>query len=507
MNKQNLKQANRGVITPIVIASLLALSLVKIHIHRIYGGLVERVDHTQFQAETQLIAIKDVSVLSPNGEEMLEGRTVVIDEGKILEISDGEAPAGARIINGEGKFLIPGLIDSHVHLRRQPNDLLLYIANGVTQVRDLAGSKEDIALRREIENGRIGPKIYVASPLLFTASKIEGWGNQLIGPRLNVGNAKRAEKVVAGLVDDGYDALKTYANMDVDTYRAVNKAAAEIGIHTVGHLPFDLTLDELAITQQQELAHIEEIIKPLQGEYAALGVDNYNEEFPEFVSRRADAIIDDLLANDITVNSTLWLSEVIGEQAFDLESWLTKLPLEYANPAMVEGSPYVKVGWLPGRNQFEQPRDTPAAEREDIEGAWLARAEAHRVLYKKMVERGVRIIAGTDATTHLMIAGFSLHEELESLTRNGMTPAQAIRAATATPAKLMKRNSGVIDAGRPADLVLLSANPLEDINNTRNIDAVFQNGRLMDRVLLDQMLEAVKDAHASSRKFDLRVYQ
>ena len=502
-------RAAHGFVTPIVLVTLIGIALAKSHVYRVYGGYVDRVDHTQFATGVERLVITDVSVLSPDGESMLNKRTVVIDNGEILSISRDEmAPEGARVIDGHGRFLAPGLIDSHVHLRKQPNDLLLYVANGITHVRDLAGSKGDLSLREEAENGRISPRIYVASPLLFSAGPIRGWANSFIGPRKNVHSAKRAPKVVQSLVDQGYDALKTYANIDMESYRAVNAAAAKLGIPTVGHLPFDATLDELPITQQREIAHIEEIIKPLQKEYAALGRSDYAENFPNFVSERADEIIDDLLANDITVNSTLWLSEVIGEQAFGLEDALRRLPLEYANPAMVEGSPYVKtVGWLPGHNEFEQPADTSPEKRERIERNWAARAEAHRVLFRKMVERKVRIIAGTDATSHLTIAGFSLHDELESLTRNGMTPAQAIRAATRTPSHVMKTNAGTIEVGRRADLVLLSANPLEDIHNTTTIDAVVLGGRWLDRARLDAILTAVKTAHAASRNFDLSDYR
>ncbi len=236
-------------------------------------------------------------------------------------------------------------------------------------------------------------------------------------------------------------------------------------------------------------------------------IGNYSDEFASFVESRADAIIDDLLASDITVNSTLWFMEIVGAQAFDLKNQLKAIPLEYANPAMVEGSPYAPMGWMPGRNKFEETADTTPEDRTAIERSWEARADAHRILFRKMVQRGVRIIAGTDATVNLVIPGFSLHNELESLTRNGMTPAQSLRAATVTPARLMKSNEGIIEAGRRADLVLLTANPLNDITNTKTIEAVILGGRYLDRERLDEMLESVKEANASSRKFDLELYQ
>jgi hypothetical protein len=171
---------------------------------------------------------------------------------------------------------------------------------------------------------------------------------------------------------------------------------------------------------------------------------------------------------------------------------------------MIEGSAYVSsVGWLPGRNQFEVRDTVGAEERTRIEASWEARAEAHRVLFRRMVERGVRITAGTDATTHLVIPGLSLHAELESLVRNGMTPAQSLRAATVTPDQIMGGGAGFVAVGRRADLVLLSANPLTDIANTEQIEAVVVGGAVLDRELLDLMLARVDDANASSRRWDL----
>lgn len=497
-----------GVVCFTVIALIAAMWLIKAHVYRIYGGRVQLVDPTQFETQILPTAITHVSVLSPDGEKMLGDRVVILDQGKIISVSQ-VTPAldGMLVIDGSGKFLIPGLIDSHVHLRRQPNDLLLYIANGVTHIRNMSGSKRDLALRDELEEGRIGPHMYVASPMLFTSGRLSGWYTVLTGPWRNVGNAKHAKAVVLSLAEAGYDALKTYYNIDIDTYRAINKAAKEIGLYTTGHLPEDMKLDELRTTDQREIAHIEEIIKKLQNEFTAADIGDYSDEFPSFVEGREDAIIDDLLANDLTVNSTLWFMEIVGKQAFDLENQLKSIPLEYANPGMVEGSPYVLVGWLPGRNKFEVTDEVTPEKKIAIERSWEARAEAHRVLFRKMVRRGVRVIAGTDATVNLVIPGFSLHNELESLTRNGMTPAQSLRAATATPARLMKSNEGIIEAGRRADLVLLTENPLTDITNTKTIEAVILGGRYLDRERLDEMLESVKEANASSRKFDLELYQ
>jgi imidazolonepropionase-like amidohydrolase len=501
MRKLILLAGGGSVLTVLAIAALAAI-LGMIHVDRIWGGLVERVDPGRFQVDSELIVITDVSVLAPNGAEMLAPRTVVIDQGKIAAIST-TTPAleTARTVDGSGLYLVPGLIDSHVHLRRQPNDLLLYLANGVTAVRDLSGSASILDWRDEVDRGeRVGPRISVASPLLYTTSRARGWFRGATEPRQNVITPAGAAAIVSWLKSQGYDALKLYSDIDPEVFRAINSAARDAGIHTVGHLPFAFSLEELNTTELQEIGHIEELIKKLQDEFDADVHGPYQEAFPAFVAERSDAVIDPIIENDIAINTTLWLMEVIGNQAFDLRAELRRIPLEYANPGMIEGSPYVSaLGWLPGRNAFEVTESVSAEERDRIEASWEARAEAHRILFRRMVERGVRLTAGTDATTHLMIPGFSMHEELASLVRNGMSPAEALRAAGGVSAQLIGVDSGVVEPGRNADLILLTANPLEDIHNTMAIEAVIADGRLFDRATLDAMLDSVERANSDSR--------
>lgn len=494
----------------IVLAVLLLLvltagGLLKSHLYRIYGGYVEEVDPDIFEVHQTLIAITNVSILSPDGNEMLTSKTVVIDDGQIIDVNDKNlVPEGAKLIDATNKYLIPGLIDSHVHLRKQPNDLLLYLANGVTHIRHLSGTPYDIALKREIEGGRLGPHIYVTSPQLMTLGVLDSLWLEFVAPAVKSISYGNAEHVVKNMKQKGYDAIKTYDDIDIETFRKVNKIAAQEGMQTVGHLPREMTLADLAASEQHELAHIEEVIKKLQKEFANLGLEDYSTNFAKFVESRASEIIDDIISADIAINTTLWFSEIVGEQAFNLEAQLRNLPLEYANPAMLEGSPYTKeFGWLPGRNKFERSLELSADERDTIQSNWNARAEGHMVLFRAMLRANIKFLAGTDATTSLMIPGFSLHDELASLVRHGMTPAEAIRAATITPAEYMKSNAGIIAIGKRADLVLLSENPLAYIGNTKSIEAVVINGKLLTRKTLDSILSTLKTANDQSRKFNL----
>ena len=474
----------------------------------IYGAHTEVVDHTVFAAPVELTAITDVNVLSPDGQTMLTGRTVVINDGKIISVTvGGTTPVNATVINGHGKYLIPGLVDSHAHLLQSPNDLLLYVANGVTHIRDLGGPAERLQLREEIEQGRTGPRLFVSSPAIDSMGLLEGAFWEFITFHKNTYDVEHAKRMVKKFAKQGYDAIKIY-HLDMPSYRAVNELAVELGMPTTGHFPLTFELSELAVTQQSEIGHLEEIVRVLIREFGSIN-DKGSDAFYAHVAVRSDDIIDDLLANNITVNSVLWFMESIHDQFSNLEQALTEVAIEYANPGIVEGtkdSEEFKVGWLPGYNQFEAT-SAPSEEiynKNDI--FWQAREKAHHILLKAMVRRGVNIVAGTDAGANLVVPGFSMHDELTSLNMAGMSPAQTLATATKNPAELMKSNAGTIAVGRRADLVLLNKNPLSDINNTRAIDTVIVNGRVFGRDQLDAMLEAVKDANANSRKISIDKY-
>jgi hypothetical protein len=321
-------------------------------------------------------------------------------------------------------------------------------------------------------------------------------------------NVEQAESMVREFVEQGYDAIKTY-HLDMPSYRAVNKLAAELGKPTVGHFPLTLELSELKITQQRELAHLEEIVSVLIREFGSIN-EKGSDAFYAHVDARSEEIIDDVLAKDITVNSVLLYMENIHDQFSDLESKLKTVPLEYANPALVEGTkliPGYKVGWLPVSNQFEAESAPSDEEYKKYDIYWTAREKAHHILLKAMIKRGVKIVAGSDSGGFLVVPGFAIHKELSSLNLGGMSPAQTLATATKNPAELMNSNAGVIEVGRRADLVLLNKNPLVDIENTRAIDTVILNGRVYERGQLDAMLAAVKEANENSRKVNIDKYR
>jgi len=474
-----------------------------------YGADTELVDHKVFTTPMTLTAITNANVLSPDGQTMLQNRTIIVDGGKIISVTTGTAiPTNAKLIDGRGKYVVPGLVDSHTHLHRSPNDLLLYVANGVTHIRDLGGFPENLKLREEIEQGRIGPRMFVTSPPINTKGFIEGIIFEFFVFHKTVQNVDQAKSMVKEFVEQGYDAIKTY-HLDMPSYRAVNKLAAKLGKPTVGHFPLDMELSELKVTQQREVAHLEEIVRVLIREYGSIN-EKGSEAFYAHVEARSNEIVNDLLARDITVNSVLRYMENIHNQFSDLESALKTVPIEYANPGLVEGTdvvPGYKVGWLPGNNQFEAANDPSEEMYKEYDTFWRAREKAHHILLKTMIRRGVRIVAGTDSGGLVVVPGFSIYDELQSLNRAGMSPAQTLATATKNPAELMNSNAGTIEVGRRADLLVLDKNPLVDISNTRAIDTVILNGRVFERDQLDLMLATVKQANENSRKINIDKYR
>lgn len=474
------------------------------------GKHTEVVNSSQFKVTSGKLAIKNVSVLSTDSELMLPNKTVLITDNKIEAIEDSIGiPKGYHIIDGTNKFLIPGLIDSHVHIKKSPNDLLLYLANGITHVGEMTGMKEHFQYQKEIEEGtRLGPDIYIASPKVSTEKGIKVTLRSWFEKRQqNYTSVKAARRAVKKYKDRGYKAVKLASQLfDRDIYFAITDEAKKQNIPVIGHLPAYVYMEDLYTSGQSQLAHIASILQSEMNEYRGVNYKNADAFLSHFKTK-VDSIAIKLKENNITISTTLWIYETMPEQDFNLPEFLRTIPLEYQNPGWLEPSKF-SGGWLPGTgNSYENPDNTDAESKRQSEIYWNAQTEALHVMTKAMAKHGVTITAGTDANgAHGAIAGFSLHNELESLNNVGMSNSQVIQSATLATAQWMGINCGKVDVGYEADLVILNKNPLEDIQNTKNIDAVLTNGKYLNRETLDQMLQEVKKANDRSRNISIDAY-
>ncbi len=455
-----------------------------------YGGHVQVADLDLSGNAPSYFAITDVNVLSPTADSFSSGQTVVVDGETIVSVGvDIELAEGTPTIDGNGMFLVPGFIDSHVHLWESENDLLLYVANGVTQVREMNGLPIHMQWKKEIAAGRLGPELFVVAPQFATFDLFEGLFVGWTQHKTIVRSASQVNQAVEFYVNEGYDAVKASSYLDGKGYVALSEAAKENAIPLVGHIPMAVGLDDVWRSNQAEIAHVEELMKALDREFGGYGHENA-EEFLEFVRSRSDDVADHLIETGISVTSTLTLIDSFHQQKSNLDAVLGAAALEYESPGIAEGTVITSrgMGWLPGVNIYRWPSEWGDERRANSLIYWKTYSNAQHIVFDALLKKGVSILAGTDANVPVMVPGFSLHAEMKALNDSGMSTAQVIASATTIPARFMKTRTGKIRPGFKANLVLLRENPLNDIDAIESIEMVIVKGeRLIIVVNLGQI--------------------
>jgi cytosine/adenosine deaminase-related metal-dependent hydrolase len=413
--------------------------------------------------QTPALAIVRVNVVDVLDGRITPNSTVTIRGQTIASVArNGAPPAGAQVVDGQGKFVIPGLWDMHAHMEMTgESSLQLYVANGVTGIRDM-GSALDLILnlRAATASGRtVGPQIVAAGPILDDAPG--DWPF-----RLRVRNPDEGRAAVQLLKRRGVDLVKVHNHTPRDVFFAIAEEARQQKLPVAGHVPLTVTIQEGVDAGMASIEHLSEDGRVWK---ACSGGAQYRADacrpFFEMLARRRVWQTPTLLA----------LSElpVMGTPA----SAISREQMAYASKRLLE--------MHAGNQSF-------FAKQPEVVGILKNLAAAGKVVTRDMAMAGVGILAGCDA----MIAGFCVHDELAAMVAGGMTPLAALQAATVNPARHLGREStlGTVAAGRQADLVLLDANLLEDIGNVRRIHAVITAGRFFDRSALDQMLTRAKAA-------------
>lgn len=430
---------------------------------------------------TETVIIEDVTVIDVQGGESKTGLSVIIRGDRIAGVvrKDEWRPAeSVRVINGQGKFLIPGLWDMHVHWY-DGSTLSLFIANGVTGIRQMMGNPMHLTWRKMIADGKLmGPRQYIASPIFDGPQPIWQGSFPLDSP-------EKARKAVQGVKKAGADFVKVYSLLPREVYFAIAEESKRIGIPFAGHVPMLVTVEEAvragqksmehvygvdiatSAHQQQHMAELAQVLASAANGREAVGVwrGKKKEILDHHDTRKADALFELFAASGTWQCPTL---VVLRSIAHVDNRALTQDPnLRYVPPAM-------KAFW--------RKRETDPVRKADYRRSLE--------LVGKMFRAGVPLLAGTDVGNPYIAPGFSIHEELKLLVEAGLTPLAALQAATINAARFMGRDDiGAVQVGKLADLVLLDANPLEDIANTAKIHAVVYRGQLHQRETLDQMLK------------------
>ncbi len=444
-------------------------------------------------ADPDVLVIRNVTVIDGTGADPETGVTVVIAKNEISAIgTEGSVdyPSSARVIDGTDKFLIPGLWDMHVHLRDLEGTLPLFIINGVTTVRDMGSELQNtIALREQIEAGvLVGPRIKTSGMMVESSSWVaqyvelmreQGAEDQeveeFLRTRILVGDRDQARVIVDSLTALGADFIKIRHAESPDVFAAISEAATDAGTYLVGHYVWILSLEESADGGQRSIEH------------------NIFPGFSERSPEQKREIFDALLRNDTHLVPTL-VTNVAETQPFEAVDAI----VEDADGSIDARNRYVsgkiRRRWIEtvAMNAADEERPPPEVIQQMITSSNQFLNEARLA--------GVKMMAGTDVPTTGTFFGFSLHDELALLVETyRMTPMEALRSSTAVPAAFMGMDAevGTIEVGKRADLVLLDADPLADIRNTRRIDTVIANGRVFDRETRERMLGEIEVSIAS----------
>jgi imidazolonepropionase-like amidohydrolase len=450
-------------------------------------------------AKPRSLVLAHATVIDVTGGAVKSNMTVVIREDRIVAMArsaDIRLPENAQTVNAAGKFLIPGLCDMHVHWYDK-DYLPLFIANGVTCVRQMFGAPIHDQWRKEIEAGELlGPHMLIASPIVDGPKPV--WPGSIA-----VANAAEARQAVIQVKQSGADFVKVYSLLSRDAYFAIADESKKQGIPFEGHVPESISLEEASNAGQKSVEHLTgvlmacsrreaELLKSAQETSAAISrgqLSSTSFSGPEYRQRqrlaletysseKADTVFGELKRNHTWQCPTL---TVLRSMAFSDDPSFTNDPrLKYIPRDIV-------TSWDPKADIFLK---TKTAEDWALGRKVFSKELA---IVGAMQQAGVEILAGTDVLNPYCFPGFSLHDELGLLVQSGLSPIEALQAATLNAARFLGREKdlGTVASGKIADLVLLDANPLDDIGNTRRISAVVFGGKFFSRASLDEMLAKI----------------
>ncbi|MFL2547900.1 MAG: amidohydrolase family protein [Gammaproteobacteria bacterium] len=439
------------------------------------------------------IVIENITLIdAKNGTRT--NQTVSIENGMIQSIGSAKLDMeDSQIIDGEGKYLIPGLWDAHVHLTFIPEidhetHFKLYLKNGVTSIRDTGAilSKLQPSLNFIEENPNTTPRLFYAGPLIDGADRVYK-GMEPGFPNLSIGidETSNIPEVVDGLLKEGVTFLKSYEMLTRETYLELLKVAGQNGLRVTGHVPLSIDLEEA----------IE----------AGLGGMQHVRNMDLACAKDADNLLDDRqvsLENEASIAGSALRTHIHSSQRYyaidntDDERCL-RIIMKLSEYGVFQ-TPTLTINTFDSRRFYADPKwretyqDLPeAAENNWMQGSLkLANIDVTEnakkfdawslSLVNKMHQEGVKIIAGTDTPIGYLTPGYSLHKELELLSEAGLSNMDVLRSATITPAEFfgMENQMGTIEVGKLADLVILDKNPLISISNTQSIHRVIVKGQI-----------------------------
>lgn len=408
------------------------------------------------------VVFSNVSVVPMTGNQVLPNHTVVITGDRITAVGPArtaKVPEGATRIDGQGKYLMPGLAEMHGHIpggnaprEFVDNVLFLYVASGVTTVRGMQGAPGQIDLREAAKRGEIvAPNLYLA------------------GPQFSGGSVKSAEDAIARVKQqksEGWDLLKVQEGLSVPAYDAMAKTAKQVGIRFGGHVPDEVGLLHAMDMGQETFDHIDGYVEQLDGR--AKPVED--KALQDLVQRTKKAgawivptmFVWETLQGPVTLESRTGLAELRYMPAPQVEQWTKGLDSRLKNP------------------QYD-----------------AAQAKLHidnrMKILKALQDGGARILLGSDAPQQFNVPGFSIHREMRRMADAGINAYEIVKSGTANVGQYFKAQDsfGTIAVGQRADLILVDANPLENVSNMEKRSGVMVRGRWLPASEIDAALAKI----------------
>ncbi|TDF41615.1 hypothetical protein EYS14_01825 [Alteromonadaceae bacterium M269] len=455
--------------------------------------LLSSVVHSHTSEPSKVLLLSNINIINVKSGEVERNKDIVFNNHKIIDVRPHKKDSSSqyRTIDGSGKYVIPGLWDMHTHIRSYSGEenLPMFIANGITGIRDLGITNHKLIKlwKQQIADLSLtGPRIISSGVIIEGAS-----------PRfpssLSVSRIEQVKPTIDKLVEQDAELTKLFQNIPPDVFTEIVRYSHERGLKTAGHIPSGWTQNQAAEIKLDSIEHMFGIGQTFK---------NYDEY--EFSSKEINTLAKTLNENNVFQSPTI-IGYGYGESVYEVANDFSKdRAIFNKNPKYDYTPAYFKAWWKRIKDNALKNFDKEAAQQQQ------KRFEFNRRVIAELSRKGVKMLAGTDTPNPYLVLGESLHEELAAYSDLGMSNLEVLRSATLYPGEYfgIPELIGNIQVGAYADLLILDANPLENIANTQEIHAVIANGQLYDRNHLQQLKanQLLRVAETSPSDFDQYIY-